>query len=120
MKGISLALVSIALGAVGQVILKLGADKLGNLSFAGRALVSDLLRIIKTPEIIFGMLFFGFSSLLWIKVLTRMDLSRAYPLVSISYIIVAVLSYLILREQFTVQKIIGIAVIITGVIVLNY
>ena len=120
MKGISLALVSIALGAVGQVILKIGADKLGSLSFTGSALGSDLLRVIKTPEIIFGMFFFGLSSLLWIKVLTRMELSRAYPLVSISYIIVAVLSFVILREHFTMQKILGIVVIITGVIVLNY
>lgn len=119
MKGISLALVSIAFGAVGQVTLKIGADKLGGLSLAAGTITSDIIRVIKTTEIIIGLVLFGISSFLWIKVLTRADLSQVYPLVSISYIIVAVLSYLLLREQFTIQKVLGIAVIISGVIVLN-
>lgn len=119
MKGIGLALISIALGAVGQVILKLGANKLGSLSFTAGSFGADFIRIIKTPAILIGMFLFGLSSLLWIKVLTRADLSQAYPLVSVSYIIVAVLSFILLREQFSLQKVLGIGVIILGVIVLN-
>lgn len=119
LKGYSLALVSIVLGALGQVILKSGADKIGSLSLSASSLFSDLLRIIKTPQILSGMVFFGLSSLLWIKVLTRSELSLVYPMVSLSYILVAILSFLLFKEQFTMQKILGIAVIITGVVVLN-
>lgn len=97
----------------------MGANKLGSLSFSAGSFFPDILRIIKTPQILGGMFFFGVSSLLWIKVLTRSELSLVYPLVSLSYILVAVLSFLLLKEQFTVQKILGIAVIIIGVIVLN-
>lgn len=119
LKGYGLALVSIVLGALGQVILKSGADKIGSLSLSASSLFSDLLRIIKTPQILSGMVFFGLSSLLWIKVLTRSELSLVYPMVSLSYILVAILSFLLFKEQFTMQKILGIAVIITGVVVLN-
>ena len=119
MKGFSLVFISISMGAVGQLLLKIGADKIGSLSFSADSFFSDILKIIKTPQILGGMVFFGVSSLLWIKVLTRAELSLVYPLVSLSYIIVAVLSYLVLRENFTMQKILGIAVIIFGVLVLN-
>lgn len=119
MKGFGLAFISICMGAIGQVLLKFGADKIGSLTFSAGSLFSDMLKIIKTPQIIIGMIFFGVSSLLWIKVLTRAELSLVYPLVSLSYIIVAVLSYFLLRENFTVPKILGIAVIIIGVLVLN-
>lgn len=112
-------MLSIVLGAIGQVIIKIGANKLGSLSLTTGSFAFDLLRIARTPEIIGGMVFFGTSSILWIKVLTGAELSQAYPLVSLSYLIVTVLSCLLFREQFTVQKVIGIVVIMSGVIMLN-
>ncbi len=119
MNSISLALISIAFGAVGQVLLKFGADKVKSLSFTPETFFIDVWKIMKAPQILTGMFFFAMSSLIWIKVLTQTELSSAYPLVSLSYILVAILSFLLLQEQFTVQKILGIAVIITGVLVLN-
>src|SRR5690606_18326087 len=110
-------LLSVCLGAFGQVLLKVGANKLGFLSL--HTLFDDLLRIVKIPEIWIGLLFFGTSFLLWIKVLTKADLSYAYPMVSLGYIIVITLSYFLFNESFTYTKIIGISFIIIGVFILN-
>lgn len=119
MKSIWLILISVVLGALGQVILKLGSNKLGTISFSLPVLVSSLVRLIKTPEIIIGLILFGTSFLLWIKVLSRSELSYAYPMVSIGYILVVVLSYFLLDEAFSWNKVMGIAIIVAGVWFIN-
>jgi len=112
-------LLSVFLGSFGQIILKLGANKLGTLSLAWNTLFSDLIRVIKIPEILIGLVLFGSSFLLWIKVLTKSDLSYAYPMVSIGYINVVVVSYFLFNEQFTLMKVLGVSLIVIGVVVLN-
>ncbi len=114
-----LALVSIFTGSLGQVCLKFGANKIKNMSFALPSLWNTLAHLIRTVEIPLGFTFFGVSSLIWIKVLTRMELSTAYPLVSLGYILVAVLSYFLFQENFSITKIAGILVIVTGVILIS-
>ncbi|SHI50612.1 SMR family transporter [Lutispora thermophila] len=112
-------LISVFLGALGQTILKLGANKLGAISLSLRTIVKDVLHILIIPEILIGLILFGSSFLLWIKVLTKADLSYAYPMVSLGYILVALLSKLLFNEAFTFNKIIGIGMIVSGVFILN-
>jgi len=119
MNGLNLALISIVMGAVGQVTLKIGANKLGTLSLQAERIGTDLVRIIKTPEIIIGMVFFGLSSLLWLKVLTLAELSHAYPMVSVGYVIVVLLSFALFKESISVHKLLGIGLIIAGVVAIN-
>lgn len=119
MNKLLLIIVSVLLGSIGQVILKIGANKLGTLALQPQTLVADLFRMIRVPEIFFGLIFFGASFVLWVKVLTNSDLSYAYPMVSLGYINIIILSYFLFKEPFTTTKIIGIALIIFGVIVLN-
>lgn len=112
-------ILSVLLGSIGQVVLKIGANKLGSFSLAFNTIFSDIIRIIKVPEIIIGLFFFGSSFLLWIKVLTKSDLSYAYPMVSLGYINVVILSYFLFNEQFTTMKVLGVALIVIGVVILN-
>ncbi|RXJ02944.1 transporter [Anaerobacillus alkaliphilus] len=119
MNKLVLIIVSVLLGSIGQVILKIGANKLGTLALHPQTLITDLIRMVRVPEIIIGLLFFGSSFVLWVKVLTKFDLSYAYPMVSLGYINVVVLSYFLFKEPFTTAKIAGIAFIIVGVIILN-
>lgn len=112
-------LVSVFMGAIGQTVLKLGANKLGTLSLSLRTILRDILNILVIPEIIIGLIFFGSSFLLWIKVLTKSDLSYAYPMVSLGYVLIALLSRFLFDEPFTLNKIAGIVMIISGVFILN-
>lgn len=112
-------LISVLMGALGQTILKLGANKLGNISLSLSNIVRDILHILIIPEILIGLILFGSSFLLWIKVLTKSDLSYAYPMVSLGYVLVALLSKFLFNEPFTFNKIIGIVMIVSGVFILN-
>lgn len=112
-------LISVFMGAIGQTILKFGANKLGNLSLSFGTIIKDVLHMLMIPEILIGLVLFGGSFLLWIKVLTKSDLSYAYPMVSLGYVVVALLSKFLLNESFTANKIIGVLMIISGVFVLN-
>lgn len=119
MSQIALIITSILLGATGQVLLKAGADKLGNLNLSISGFLPTIWELIKTPQIVIGMFCFAFSSLLWIKVLTKAELSYAYPMVSFSYVIVAIAAAIFFKEAITVNKVLGIAAIVMGVFILN-
>ncbi|MDF2531561.1 MAG: transporter [Clostridia bacterium] len=115
MRNIALILTSIIMGAVGQILLKVGANRLGSINFN----IEGLLSIIKNYYIIIGLVLFGTSFLLWVKILTKNDLSYVYPMVSISYIIIILASRFLFNEPFTINKIIGIIAIICGVFIIN-
>lgn len=115
MQNIILILASIIMGAVGQILLKVGANRLDGIALT----LSGLLSIARNSYILIGLVLFGTSFLLWVKVLTRNDLSYVYPMVSLSYIIIILASRFLFGEPFTTNKIIGIAAIISGVFIIN-
>lgn len=119
MSQIVLILTSVFMGAVGQVLLKAGADRLGEFNLSFNTFFQSIWTIIKIPYILIGMVFFGLSFLLWIKVLTKSELSYAYPMVSLSYVIVGIASAIFFNEAITMNKIFGIAAIVLGVFILN-
>ncbi|MEW6723798.1 MAG: SMR family transporter [Bacillota bacterium] len=110
-----LAIGSILLGGVGQFLLKLGAQKLP----AGASLLRTIMQLFAVPQILLGLVCFGTSFIAWIFVLRRLELSVAYPLVSLSYATVTLLSVVFLHESFTIYKLVGLVLIMLGVVVLN-
>lgn len=119
MNQITLILVSISMGAIGQILLKAGADKLGEFDLSFNTFFQNVFAIIKVPQLLIGVIFFGLSFLLWIKVLTKSELSYAYPMVSLSYVIVGIASAVFFNEPITANKILGIGAIVLGVFILN-
>lgn len=119
MNNLVLIIISVVMGAIGQVVLKIGANKLGDFDLLSGSIIKSLFTLITIPEIIIGVLLFGTSFLLWIKVLTQNELSSAYPMVSLGYIIVTILSFALFKESMTVNKVLGIGLIVFGVIILN-
>lgn len=122
MKNLILILTSVFMGSIGQVLLKVGANKLnktGSFLASANNMFLDLINILKTPQLIIGIILFGTSFLLWLKVLTKSDLSYAYPMVSLGYIVVVLFSFFLFKETLTIQKFIGISFIIAGAIFIN-
>lgn len=110
------ALISIILGAIAQYLFKIGVTTISNNS-------KGIFHIIKNgiinPHLLVGIICYGFSLILWFYVLSKMELSKAYPMVSLGYIFTMLLGYFFLNEMITATKIVGIALIIVGVIVLT-
>jgi multidrug transporter EmrE-like cation transporter len=117
MKGIPLILVAVLLGAVGQIIMKRGMQIYGEVS-AG-SVWGQLVPILKVPQVLIGFLCYGLSSVFWIAVVSNVDLSLAYPMVSLAYVIVFLASWLFLGEQISAIRIAGLVIIVAGVIVIS-
>lgn len=113
-----LALVSIALGAVGQFLLKLAAQNLGQVSLLGPHMGAGLLRLALNPYFLIGLVCFVSSMLLWVRVLTSAPLNTSYPLVSLGYVLVAVMSWVFLGERLGLRQGVAIGIIVFGVALL--
>lgn len=109
-----LALFSITLTALGQVMLKLGTTHTApELPAAER-----LLRMLIHPYVLAGLVLYGVSTLLWLLAISQLKLSVAYPMVSLSYVIVVGASHLILHESITGFQKLGLVLILVGVLFL--
>lgn len=112
----AVALLSISCSAVAQLLLKIGMTNLGppNLP-AGRS----LLAAATNGYVGVGFAFYALGAILWLKVLSRVELSLAYPLVSLAFVLVAVLSWLVLEERLSAVRVAGITLIVIGVVVMG-
>lgn len=110
-----LILISVFLGAIGQILVKIGAVNL-QLNFVGINLFKSLGAIITNLPVMLGIISYGVSFLLWIKVLSKVELSYAYPMVSLGYVLVMIFSYFIFKENISLIRIVGVTFIIIGVL----
>jgi len=112
-------LVSVLMGAAGQVLLKRGMSSMGPLTLD----VSQLGRIIwsigTNPFVIGGLAVYVTSTLFWLIALSRVDLSYAYPFVSLSYILMLVASWQLFSENISLLRLIGSFIVILGVLLIS-
>ncbi|MDE5642095.1 MAG: EamA family transporter [Muribaculaceae bacterium] len=108
------ALLSIALGAFAQLLLKLSVQ--GESALMS---VQGITRIVSDYRFLAGTACYGLSLLFWLKVLSELELSKAYPMVSLGYVFTFILGWLILDEPLRLLRVIGLVVIIIGVILIS-
>jgi drug/metabolite transporter (DMT)-like permease len=111
-----LLLVSIVLGASGQLMFK-GAAR-GLPSFGELGVGKLLLTMFTTPLILGGFACFFISSLLWIVAIKNVPLSSAYPMVALSYIIIFTGSALLYGEALSWKHFAGAALIVGGILLI--
>jgi len=116
---LSLMLFSILGGSCGQILLKYTAGRLGDFSLEWTALPYSVLEIFTNGWVLFGVFCFVASMVLWIKVISGMELSRAYPSAGLSYILVFTFSMVLFKENITLSKVAGLALILAGVFFLH-
>lgn len=110
MQIVLLVLVSLCMGTIGQVMLKLGAQTPVH---GPTDLVGNILR----PMTLGALLLYGVASLLWITVLSRSALSYAYPLLGLGYVLVVLVSAGVLHEPVSVQRWTGVLLVAIGFVV---
>lgn len=110
-----LILTSVFLGAFGQILVKYGATRFSENLF-NQGILHSISTLITNIPVVTGAFLYGISFLIWIKVLSKVELSYAYPMVSIGYIFVMVFSYFVFKENITLMRLIGVSFIIIGVI----
>lgn len=120
MKYIPFILFTVATNAAAQLMLKYGMMSIGSLSFSGVNPVIKILQIVFSPWVFAGLCTFVVSMASHLYVLSKVDLSFAYPFLSLAYVAVAVFAYLLWREDLNAYRIAGIALICVGTVLIAH
>lgn len=113
----ALVLAGVLLNAAAQLLLKAGANSVGPIGGLA-ALRESAPQLLLHRGILGGLACYVVSVLVWIVALSRVDVSVAYPMLSLGYVVNAVLAWWLFGEVLNTQRWIGIAVIIVGVILI--
>jgi drug/metabolite transporter (DMT)-like permease len=98
----------------GQTLLKVGLNEIGGVSLFDGNPVGSLLGLLRTPWIILGFFCYGVSAILWLDVLSKLDFSMAFPMVSLTYVFSLLIGRLIFHETVGLDRVLGVLLILSG------
>jgi multidrug transporter EmrE-like cation transporter len=112
-----LILTGVLLNAVAQLALKASVRDHGAIELGGNVLPVAV-RLAGEPALWLGLVCYGVSVIVWILALSRVEVSIAYPMLSIGYIVNAFAAWALFGEALTPMRLLGIGIIVLGVFVL--
>jgi multidrug transporter EmrE-like cation transporter len=115
-----LILTGVGLNAAAQLLLKVATKPLAHFGvFNTDVLSSSIVILFKSPPFWSGMLCYAASVCVWVAALSKAPVSTAYPMLSLGYVVVAAVSVAWLGETLSPAKMLGIALICTGVVLVS-
>ena len=114
MRELAVLVIAIVFNAGANIMLKVGMKNSG--SIAEHGISGMVMRALSSVYVWAGLAAFGIAFVFYSVVLSRMDLSKAYPIMtSAGFAIVVVASWLMFQEVITWPKLVGIATIAVGI-----
>lgn len=110
-----LVLIGVGLNSGAQLLLKAGMERIGYFAFTWQNIYPVVGKIVVNPYILMGLASYVISVGVWLLALSRVQVSIAYPLLSLGYVVNAILAHYWLHEQLSLPRISGICVILLGV-----
>lgn len=104
-----LLIVSVTLSACAQLLLKAGVSH--------RALA--LSQLMTSPWLIGGIAAYFASAVVWLAVLSKVDVSQAYPCVALAFVLTVLGGHFFLGEPVSLYRMIGLALILSGVVMIG-
>jgi multidrug transporter EmrE-like cation transporter len=119
--GVILVLVTACLTMAANLMMRGGIDSGGGFApQSAFAVVIAFLKLLSQPLFVAGFVLYFFASLIWLRVIASEPLSVAYPvLVSLTFTLVTAGAVLFFQEPLSVRKIVGLAVILGGILVVS-
>jgi drug/metabolite transporter (DMT)-like permease len=119
-KSILLILLSIAIAVGGQILLKIGMNKIGTVGLNSMSALGHLfISIFKSPMVLVGLFCYVISAAIWLVVLSAVELSFAYPFIGLTYVLILIVSKFVLKEDINPIRWVGAAIITIGVVVIS-
>jgi len=109
----------VLLNAIAQVLLKAGTNALGGaIHLTMSNAFQTFVKVISQLPILGGLACYALSLVVWIMGLSRTDVTIAYPMLSLGYVVAAAGAWLFLGETVSPQRLLAIGVIMVGVALL--
>jgi multidrug transporter EmrE-like cation transporter len=113
----ALILFGVLLNAGAQLLLKAGTTAVGHFEFSGANVLPIGWRLATEPHILGGLSCYVISVVVWVLALSRVEVSIAYPMLSIGYVVNAAAAWFLFGEAVSMQRMAGIGIIVLGVYV---
>lgn len=109
----------VLLNATAQLLLKAGVNAVGRFEYRLADIWHVAFKLALQWPIIGGLACYVLSVGVWILALSRVDVSLAYPMLSLGYVVNAVIAWYWFGEVMTIPRLVGIGVILIGVLILS-
>lgn len=118
MRQLPLILLSVLLNAAAQLLLKQGMLRIGSFALDTATLSAIAPRIATNAWVWGGLLSYVVSVAVWLIVLSRVDVSYAYPMVGLGYVFATMVAWAAFHETVSLTRLLGIAVVCAGVYII--
>jgi multidrug transporter EmrE-like cation transporter len=113
----TLLMLGVLLNAGAQLLLKAGVNHISDFQLAWNHVWQLSTQLITNPYIMLGLGCYAISVLVWLVVLSKIEVSVAYPMLSLGFMVNAIAAYYLFGEDLNLIRIMGIATIILGVFI---
>lgn len=115
MFALTLVIICIFAGAAGQIFWKQGMSSMDRIDGLNDLLqLKTILEVFANKYIILGIMLYAMSVFLWLGAMSTLDVSFMYPLLSLGYILTAILAFIFIGENITLLRWAGIALVVAG------
>ncbi|MCC6916350.1 EamA family transporter [Nitrosomonas sp.] len=114
MKTFFIAILSIVFSVAAQFSLKMGISGESVKTLLAQPYSFRTFCIFLDKYVLTGFLLYGLGAIVWLSVLSKWDVSKAYPLVGLGFVFTIIVGYL-LGEQISLLRVVGVVLICTGV-----
>jgi multidrug transporter EmrE-like cation transporter len=117
---LGLILLSISLSAIAQVLFKFGMSSHAvKQALVGGSPVTAVLAVFLSAGVLGGLSLYGLGTMLWLGVLSRTEISKAYPFVGLGFILTALIGYFVFGDSLGPLRIGGIVLVILGIFLIS-
>src|SRR4051812_49046725 len=107
---------TVLLTCYGQIVIKWRVLGAGSFPATWQEKAWFLGHLLLDPWVLSALAAALLAALSWMVAMTKLDLSHAYPFVSLSFVLVLLMSSMVFHEPLTLYKILGVALIACGVV----
>jgi multidrug transporter EmrE-like cation transporter len=120
MFAIILVMICVLAGAAGQICWKQGMSRIEKINGMDDLLqLKTVWEIFTNSYIIIGIILYATSVFLWLGAMSTLDVSFMYPLLSLGYVVTAILASVFINENITLLRWVGITLIVGGCILIS-
>ncbi|MGQ8364673.1 EamA family transporter [Glaciecola sp. 1036] len=117
---LALVFCSVFLSVVAQILLKHGMTRVNLYKSSSETLFNMMIQIFTNISVLAGLFAYVASAGVWLVVLSKLDVSKAYPFVGLGFILTMLFAYWFLGESMTTYKVIGTLLIVSGIVFISH